>query len=166
MRRKIIPTFPDYEITKTGKIWSNLTNRYLRPGVRRGYLGVVVWKNKKKYNRYVHRLVLETYIGPCPEGMESRHLNGNRLNNKIKNLVWGTRKQNGKDRAKHGTSKGENNGRSKLTNKVVRLIIRMYQTGMYSQKQIGKRFNVDQTTIHYIVTQKTWKNIWSKQYAY
>lgn len=59
MNRKIVPTFPDYEITRTGKIWSNLTHRYLRPGLRRGYLGVVVWKDKKKYNRYIHHIVAQ-----------------------------------------------------------------------------------------------------------
>jgi hypothetical protein len=66
---------------------------------------------------YVHRLVLEAFSGPCPPGLECRHLNGNPSDNRWpENIKWGTDKENQGDRVSHGTSNhGERNGMSKLT---------------------------------------------------
>jgi hypothetical protein len=51
----------------------------------------------------VHRLVARTFIGPRPDGLVIRHLDGNSLNNHISNLVYGTESQNARDRRTHGT---------------------------------------------------------------
>lgn len=42
----------------------------------------------------VHRLVALTFLGPCPQGQEVRHIDGNPLNNRIDNLTYGTRTEN------------------------------------------------------------------------
>ena len=42
----------------------------------------------------VHRLVLETFVGPCPEGMECDHRNHNTADNRIENLAWITHSDN------------------------------------------------------------------------
>jgi hypothetical protein len=54
--------------------------------------------------------------------MQCRHLDGNRSNNRLDNLAWGTPLENGADKARHGTAKGERNGRAKLTAAKVRRI--------------------------------------------
>src|SRR5512139_282070 len=54
-------------------------------------------------DRYVHRLVLEAFIGQCPSGMEACHNDGNRGNNALSNLRWDTRSSNGHDAVGHGT---------------------------------------------------------------
>lgn len=52
----------------------------------------------------VHRLVLEVFVGPCPEGMETRHLDGDPHRNWWpENLAWGTHTENMQDRVRHGT---------------------------------------------------------------
>jgi hypothetical protein len=61
---------------------------------------VLYFPNGKKECPRLHRLMLETFIGPCPEGMESRHLDDCRVNNSIENLDWGTSKQNTQDAKK------------------------------------------------------------------
>ena len=53
--------------------------------------------------KFVHRVVLEAFVGPRPEGMECRHLDGNPLNNRIENICWGTPSDNAWDRVAHGT---------------------------------------------------------------
>lgn len=64
-----------------------------RPGVR-----------PKSYG--VHRLVLETFVGPCPDGTEACHNNGVWADCRLVNLRWDTRKSNHADKLKHGTHNG------------------------------------------------------------
>ena len=51
----------------------------------------------------VHALVLEAFVGPKPDGMEARHLDGDQTNNRPDNLRWGTRSENALDKVGHGT---------------------------------------------------------------
>ena len=78
------------------------TGRELVPRcLKNGYLVVTVGHARTVY---LHRMVLETYAGPCPEGMEARHLNGHALDNRYPEaLAWGTHSQNMFDRVAHGT---------------------------------------------------------------
>lgn len=46
------------------------------------------------YRVAVHRLVLESFVGPCPEGMEACHANGNGFDNRVENLRWDTHENN------------------------------------------------------------------------
>lgn len=56
----------------------------------------------------VHRLMLEAFVGPCPPGMECRHLNGVADDNRLENLCWGTHLENEMDRRRHGTMANKN----------------------------------------------------------
>jgi len=51
----------------------------------------------------VHRLVAAAFLGPCPEGMEVRHLDGNRGRCELSNLAYGTHSENELDKLRHGT---------------------------------------------------------------
>lgn len=51
----------------------------------------------------VHVLVLEAFIGPRPEGLESCHYDDDPANNHVENLRWGTRRSNTLDRVRLGT---------------------------------------------------------------
>lgn len=42
----------------------------------------------------VHQLILMTFIGPCPKGMEVLHKNGISTDNRLENLRYGTRTEN------------------------------------------------------------------------
>lgn len=71
-----------------------------------GYLRVGLYgksQNKKSTCIGVHRLVLEAFIGPCPEGCEASHLDGNHKHNSLKNLCWETHLENNRRREEHGT---------------------------------------------------------------
>jgi hypothetical protein len=54
--------------------------------------------------RFVHHLVLEAFVGPCPDGHVCRHLNGDPADNRTANLAWGTHSENGLDSVVHGTN--------------------------------------------------------------
>ncbi|WP_353888591.1 NUMOD4 motif-containing HNH endonuclease [uncultured Corynebacterium sp.] len=68
----------------------------------RGYLKVTLAKNGVHTQRYVHQLVLETFVGPRPEGLEACHADDNRSNNTVENLRWDTHSANNFDRVANG----------------------------------------------------------------
>lgn len=160
-----IPNFPDYLITPNGHIWSTFSDKWMNPSHdKNGYAVVGLYKNKKRYYRKVHRLVLETFVGLCPNGMECCHINGDISRNHIYNLRWDTKSNNTKDSIKHGTyvdNRGEKSGMSKLKEVNVKSIILIYALGRMSQRQIGKLYNISQQQVSRIIKRIDWKHIWS-----
>jgi hypothetical protein len=51
----------------------------------------------------VHVLVLGTFRGPCPEGLERLHRNGNNQDNRLRNLRYGTKEENERDKGNKRT---------------------------------------------------------------
>ena len=81
-----------------------------------GYPRINLSKDGQRRSYAVHGLVLAAFVGPRPEGQECRHLDGNRANAALENLVWGTSTENKADMARHGTVlKGETHPCAKLT---------------------------------------------------
>lgn len=68
-----------------------------------GYWVATLHKDGARKNRMAHVLVLEAFVGPRPEGMETRHLDGNPKNNRLENICWGTPVENAADKKRHGT---------------------------------------------------------------
>lgn len=104
----------------------------------------------------VHRLVLLAFVGPCPEGEECRHKDGNHLNNNLGNLHWGTRTENMRDKTEHGTQLiGEKNHNAKLDEDAVREIRASKET----IRELAKKYGVSSTAICFIRTHKTWGHV-------
>lgn len=98
---------PDYEVSDRGRVRSyrRVTPKILKATVRpSGHL----WLNLStptgtRQQTSVHQLVARAFIGPVPEGMEVRHLDGDPTNNDVRNLRYGTRSENTLDSVRHGT---------------------------------------------------------------
>jgi hypothetical protein len=167
---KKILNYDGYEVSNYGRVRSfkirggqgRLTNK---PTIKKqtiignsGYLGVSLSHKGKEKTILVHRIVLETFVSLCPLGMEARHLDGNKLNNLLLNLKWGTPKENGEDKLKHGTTSKNNKFRAKLNKKQVKYIKRKLNEG-YSCTFLANKFNVKQPTISNIKNGKSWTDI-------
>jgi len=69
--------------------------RVLKPGkTKDGYLKVELFNNGKPCGRYVHRLVVEAFIGDIPAGLEVNHIDGRKVENCIENLEIVTHAEN------------------------------------------------------------------------
>ena len=111
-----------YRVSNRGEVWS-----MPRPRTRGGILKHAItkangyhWVNPAKDGvqkpRQVHKIVMEAFVGPCPEGMEVRHLDGDPGNNRWApgteeetvaaggNLIYGTHAENMQDKHRHGTT--------------------------------------------------------------
>lgn len=159
-----------YQVSDLGRVksfisWNGTSTRILKPGQdTHGYFGVNLYEQKKGKFTYIHKLVLETFIGPCPNKMECRHLNDNRKDNRLKNLRWGTRSENLLDRSRNGISntgdhKGSKNQMAKLTNDDVVRIRCLLAKGHLTQEEISKLFNVTRMAISLIKCGKRWKHV-------
>lgn len=128
-----------------------------------GHLGVGLYVKGEdgvsvRLARPVHRLVMEAFIGPRPEGMECRHLDGDPANNRLSNLTWGTPKENAEDQRRHGSMKlGEASHYSRLTEAEVRKIRR--NGAELSRSQLAAVFQVSQSQIDRILNRQNWKHI-------
>lgn len=84
-------------VGRSGKvIRQSIRERVLRPAVNtRGYLSVVLRVDGKSITHEVHTLVARAFLGPRPgDGVQIRHLDGERTNCEVGNLCYGTRSEN------------------------------------------------------------------------
>ncbi|MGC9439301.1 HNH endonuclease [Streptomyces sp. WG5] len=169
---KPIPNFDGYEASNQGRIRSwrkagpGLGFRSDRPKVlkpkvdRYGYFVISPSKEGKRSTCVVHRLVYSAFNGPIPEGLVIRHLDGDQKHNTPENLGVGTVRDNKADSIKHGTHvKGESSGLAKLTESEVREIRRLWETGDYTQTEIGRKFGVVQQLVSQIAHRQAWAHL-------
>ncbi|WP_458317136.1 NUMOD4 domain-containing protein [Mycolicibacterium brisbanense] len=72
------------------------------PSKRRHHYAVALHSDGHRRDALVHRLVLESFIGPCPEGLEGCHRNDDPSDNSLSNLRWDSRGSNQKDSVRNG----------------------------------------------------------------
>lgn len=70
---------------------------------RDGYPRLSLQRDGRTLTRHVHSLVLESFVGPRPEGLEACHNDGDSTNNVASNIRWDTKKNNTADQFRHGT---------------------------------------------------------------
>jgi len=100
--------------------------------------------------------VATAFHGPCPTGLEVRHLDNNKLNNVATNLKWGTSAENAQDRVRAGTSlSGERNPHAKLTWDQVYSIRHYFK--LWPHADLAFLFGVHVHTIKRILRNQTWK---------
>lgn len=155
--------FSNYLISNAGLIYSVKRCLWLHPYKdSHGYYQVSLFKGNKRTDKLIHHLVLEMYGKPRQEGQVTRHLNGNKTDNRIENLAWGTYKENSDDMTKHGqvpNRKGELNGRAKLTEMEVKLIRWLRSQQKQSLWSLARKFDMSLYAIWAIVQRRTWKHI-------
>jgi len=187
MEFRKIRGFPYYSVSATGKVKGPKGNLMTLLAHPRGYYQVQLRGGNKHYHKLVHRLVLETWDKPCPEDCVTHHVNGDKKDNRIENLVWVTQKANcwyRKDRIPEKKcpicqhefkpssrtqkvcskkcwieiSSGENHCRSKLTEQDIRTIRYRREQGT-SGADLAREYNIKPSTVCDIVKRRCWKHI-------
>jgi hypothetical protein len=98
-----------YEVSDLGRVQSldriDAIGRRRQGQILRGcgtYLGISLCRDGVKSRFLIHRLVLETFVGPCPLGMECCHFNDDKHDNRLTNLRWDTPSANQYDKVRNG----------------------------------------------------------------
>jgi hypothetical protein len=107
------------------------------------------------------RMAYKLDKGSIPKGLIVCHKCGNRICVNPSHLYAGTYSDNNKDTYRQGRKYqlGESAFGAKLTNFQVLAIRSLYKTGRFTQKELGKKYGVDHTTISCIITRKSWSHI-------
>ncbi|WP_370290261.1 HNH endonuclease [Nocardioides sp.] len=107
-------------------------------------------------SKLVHRLVIETFVGPCPPGHEVAHLNGDRTDARLANLAYVTHVENEAHKRSHGThGAGETHAQAKWQGWQVEEMKYLSERGIGHGK-IAALFDTDHKTVSQILSGKTW----------
>jgi hypothetical protein len=87
---KQIPSYPNYSITKDGKVYSHKRHKWLK--IYSSSLAPYSRVNLETEPNYIHRLVAETYIPNKKQLPAVGHRNRNIKDNRVENLYWCERK--------------------------------------------------------------------------
>ncbi|MCK4499610.1 NUMOD4 motif-containing HNH endonuclease [Candidatus Babeliales bacterium] len=145
---KDIEGFSGYWVSNLGRVssWRGnaLTRRILKPrivGKPCRYKYVTLRRDNKSFGRAVHRLVLETFVGPCPSGKEADHKDKDTFNNKRSNLRW-------RLISKNRSHKQHNNPSSKFKTGELWLVRKLLASNLYKSKKLSRRFIAKMFMVH------------------
>lgn len=93
---KIIPGYPDYEVSTRGRVYSCSAGKMLTGADSRGYVRYYLTLGNKGKHVDGHRLVAIAFL-PNPDDLpQVNHKDHNKKNNNVNNLEWCTNEENQK----------------------------------------------------------------------
>lgn len=170
-------------VSKDGRLWckrfpKNITVKGIIRGTKyhfsRKWIEKKVSLDKRGYrrvkvdgeNRYIAHMVLETFVGPRPKGMECCHTNGIKTDNSLKNLRWDTHKENSLDKIRVGAhQRGERNPRARISDSMAIKFINEFKTRNLgkSKSHFIRKFSEENkcpiTSLNGIVWGKRWNHL-------
>lgn len=156
--------FVGYTITNDGRIF-NAAGVMLEPSLNgNGYLKYTLAIVNSRTTVLAHRLVLQSFTRQTGTGeMQVAHLDGNKLNNRLENLVWASAKENSDHKVVHKTmARGERIGNSKLTEEQVKTIRETFHRGGPRDSNLiflAEKYGVSTSTIYLVIKRKVWAHV-------
>lgn len=167
--------FPGYAVGNDGTVWScrkrgagckrpaSAWRQRIPHMIHDGHFRIDLYSfNGIAKIRAVHHLVLEAFVGPCPDGHECCHADGDAGNNALANLRWDTHSANCLDAVRHGTfnglhKKGVHHPASKLTEAAVAFI--RSDKHSLTHQTLADIFGVSRENISRVMRRETWQCI-------
>jgi hypothetical protein len=159
-----------YQVSNLGRIrsmhskWNNSGDKILCGRLHEGYYKIVLTKDGKASQKFIHRLIAEAFI-PNPHNKPCiNHINGIKTDNSIENLEWVTIQENCQHAHNTGlqpSRKGGNNPWSKLNSGQVLEIFHSTR----SNREIAEQYNITRDAVSLIKTGKNWSHVTGKKYV-
>jgi hypothetical protein len=163
--KEIWEPIPEYD----GYYWASSLGRVISYK-REKMDGLIVnqyshWRDKYMYanlnnvTKAVHRLVLSAFTDGSSK-LTCNHIDGDKLNNNIKNLEWMTQKENVEHSVLIGRHPvGSKSGMSKVDEDDVIFIREVYKSKWMGPTDIGRIFGIHRVTVHNICKLNIWKHV-------
>lgn len=137
-----IPSWPEYEVSDTGRVRRVGRSTMRLTLDKRGRPFVTLTARGKKQRKIVSRLVMAAFVGPSE--LLVRHLDDDPSHNALGNLAYGTQQDNMDDRA-YGRS-----ANAKLNEDEVQEVLRLHNEGR-SMRSIAREYEVSHSSISRII---------------
>jgi len=151
----------DYQVSNLGRIKSFKQKKEKILKIQKysnGYNFITLSFNGEQKGYLLHRLVIKSFVGDIPIGLDVNHKDGNKDNNCLNNLEVITKSENQKHAAKLGLKPcGEKHKNSKLTELQIKEI--REDNRKTPQHVFAKKFGVARSNISMIQNNKAWKQI-------
>lgn len=170
-----IPGYDGYQVSDQGNIRSILKKgnhkskkgsdwRLLKPQIRKDNRRTISIATKGVYrHHFIYKLIMLAFLGPCPDGMEIAHLNGNCSDDRFVNLKYCTHKENESHKHMHGTSpQGERNPNSKLLGWQIEEILFLSEKSI-SHAKIAALFDISYKDVSAIILGIKWSHIKARE---
>lgn len=130
--------------------------RVLSPVVKgKGYLAVTLADRAARKQVLVHSVVLLTFVGVRPEGLQACHFDDDKTNNRLSNLRYDTPEANNADALRNGVKPiRQRHGCAKLTEADVSAI----RSSMVSNADISAAFGIHKAHAWSLRVQRHWKD--------
>lgn len=126
------------------------TGRVLRQQLKRnGYCHVAVGLGSGHTTTFrVHKLIADAFHGPCPDGFEINHKDGNRANNRPDNLEYVTRSDNHRHAYR---VLGRKNNTRRFTDEQIAKIRATYSAGGISYAGLSRMYGANKWYMREII---------------
>lgn len=149
-------------ITRTQSLPMRARGKILKAHLTRGREYVTLYRDAhtKPAKAQVHRLVAAAFIGPCPDGRQVNHIDGDPTNNAITNLEYVTPKENCHHAWATGLAqhRGSRHHMARLTEEDIPIIRQELSHGA-SPKALGRQYGVTHSAIIAIRKGRSWAHI-------
>lgn len=167
---KKISGYPNYSVSENGEVRRDtrspaykVEGRVLKPRAgAKGHMYVNLYDaNSKALSQYVHRLVLQAFVGPAPEDKPcAGHVNGNPADNRLQNLRWVSYAENSQDSIAHGTNRrpgGVKHFRAKLDQAKIEWA-RGEVNGGRSIRSVARELGVSHATVSSAIAGRSYRD--------
>ena len=90
----MLGNFKGYTVSSNGTVYSKKDKEEMRTRVRKGYREVYLYVDGKYQWFLMHRLVAIVFLPNPYNKSEVHHIDENKLNNDVSNLMWVTKSEN------------------------------------------------------------------------
>lgn len=126
----------------------------------RGYFQIKLRAPGRTWRGDVHTLIAYTFLGPRPfANWEVNHKNLNKWDNQVSNLEWVSKSGNCLHATEHGATRGENNGRAKVTEEDVLTMRGLREYYGLTIKEIADRFDLSESACWSVLKRKNWPHV-------
>lgn len=154
---KPVAGFEDTHIvSNTGRVMGP-RRKALAQHINNGYPQVTLRVGEHLISRFVHQLVMNSFVGPRPYGMQICHNDGDRTNNALDNLRYDTRLGNSADRLKHAHGwRGVYVKSALMTPERVLAARARHAEGGITITALAEEFGMSRPGMSHIITRRCW----------